>query len=52
MADTEVPVDRYTSEEEDGAVQVKVEEKTDQAAHEVPKDPSVMHDVTSHEEWQ
>ena len=45
-------MDRDASEEEDGAVEVKVKEKSDKAAHEVPKDPTVMHDVTSHKEWQ
>lgn len=52
VADTKVSVDRYASEEEDGAVEVKVEEKTDQPAHEVPEDPAITHDVTSHKEWQ
>ena len=52
MADAEVPVDRYTSQEEDGAVEVEVEEESDQAAHKVPEDPAVTHDVTSHKEWQ
>lgn len=52
VADAEVPMDRDASEEEDRAVEVKVEEKTDEAAHEVPEDPTVTHDVTSHKEWQ
>ena len=52
VADTEVSVDGDASEEEDGAVEVEVKEKTDQAAHEVPEDPAVTHDVTSHKEWQ
>lgn len=52
VADTEVSVDRDASKEEDGTVEVEVEEETDQAAHEVTKDPAVTHDVTSHKEWQ
>lgn len=43
---------RNASEEEDGAVEIEVEEKADQAAHEVPKNPLVSHDVTGYEEWQ
>lgn len=45
-------MDGDTSEEENGAVEVKVEEKTDQAAHEIPKHPAVTHDIASHKEWQ
>ncbi len=52
VADAEISMDRDASEEEDRAVEVKVEEKTDEAAHEVPEDPTVTHDVTSHKEWQ
>lgn len=52
VADTEVSVDRNASEEEDGTVQVEVKEKTNKTAHEVPKDPTVTHDVTRHKEWQ
>lgn len=52
VADTQVPVDRDASEEENGAVEVKVKKKSDQPAHEVPEDPAVSHDVTSNEKWQ
>lgn len=45
-------MDRDAGEEEDGTVEVKVEEETDQATHEVPEDPAVTHDVTGHKEWQ
>lgn len=52
VADAQVPVDRDAREEEDGTVEVEVEEEADQAAHEVSEDPAVSHDVTGHEERQ
>lgn len=52
MANTKVSVHRDTSEEEDGAIEVKVEEKTNHTAHEVPKNPAVTHYVTSYKKWQ
>lgn len=52
VADTEVSVDRNAGEEGDGTVQIEVEEKANEAAHEVPKDPTITHDVTGHKEWQ
>jgi len=45
-------VDGDAREEEDGTVEVKVEEETDKAAHEVPEDPAVTHDVARHQERQ
>jgi hypothetical protein len=37
--DDKVAEDAETGEEEDAAVQVKVEAKADELAHEIPKDP-------------
>lgn len=52
VADTEVSVNRDAGEEEDGAVEVKVEEEANQATHEVPEHPSVLHDVARHQKGQ
>lgn len=52
VADAQVPVHRDTREEEDGAVQVEVEEEANQAAHEVSKHPAISHHVTGHQEGQ
>lgn len=39
-------------EEEDGAVEVEVEEEADEAAHEVPEHPAVPQHVARHQEGQ
>lgn len=43
---------RDAGEEEDGAVEVEVEQKPNKAAHEVPKHPAVSQHVARHQERQ
>lgn len=52
VADAQVSVHGDAGEEEDGAVEVEVEEEADQAAHEVAEHPAVAHDIAGDEEWQ
>ena len=47
-----VPVHRDAGEEEDGAVEVEVEEEANQAAHEVPEHPPIPQHVARHQERQ
>lgn len=43
---------RDAGEEEDGAVEVEVEEEADETAHEVPEYPAVPQYVACHQEGQ
>lgn len=47
-----LPVHGDARQEEDGAVQVEVEEEPNKAAHEVPEDPAVPQHVAGHQEGQ
>lgn len=52
MANAQIAVDGDTGEEEDGTVEIEVEQETHQATHKVPKHPAVSQHVAGHQEGQ
>lgn len=47
-----LPVHRDAGKEEDGAVEIEVEQEAYEAAHEVPKHPAVPQHIACHQEGQ